>query len=129
MCMEPQEQALLKEIKALYNQLVQNVYGEYRAAIKIGNPGISYGIYANRLFQKVKELYDTFHPEYLTKLDIISLKHTLDKEVADVDYYYSKALPPRTSRKQKAKVCDAIYKANKQIRLDLFLLFKKIDEL
>ena len=55
MFMEPQEQALLKEIKALYNQLVQNVYGEYRAAIKIGNPGISYGIYANRLFQKVKE--------------------------------------------------------------------------
>lgn len=129
MCMEPQEQALLKEIKALYNQLVQNVYGEYRAGIKIGNPGFSYGIYANRLFQKVKELYDTFHPEYLTELDVINLKHTLDKEVADIDYCYSDALPPRTSRKQKAKVCDAIYKANKQIRLDLFLLFKKIDEL
>ena len=127
--MDIQEQTLLKEIKSLYEKLEQNVRGEYRGSCKIGEPGFSYQIYANELLKKVSELHENFHPDYLDKSDISALMHTIDKEVAFVEYHYQEILKPNASRKKIDGVCAAIHKANKQIKLDLFGLFREIEKL
>lgn len=124
-----QEQALLKEIKSLYDKLEQNVYGEYRGGCKIGEPGFSYQIYANELFKKVSELHKSFHPDYLDKSDIMALMHTIDKEVASVESYYQETLKSKSSLRKRNEVCGTINKANKQIKLDLFRLFREIGNL
>lgn len=127
--MDTQEQVLLKEIKSLYDKLEQNVRGEYRGGCKIGEPGFCYQLHANELFGKVSALYRDFHPDYLDEQDVWSLKHTLDKEVAFVESYYQEAIKPKSSLKKKKEVCGAIDRANGQIKLDLFRLFREIEKL
>lgn len=127
--MDNQEIELLKEIKSVYDSLLRNIDGEYRGICKIGESGFCYEIHANQLLQKVVELQNTFHPSYLNGSEISDLAHTVDKEVAYVEYRYQKALDSKASRKTKQEVCNAIKKANDQIRLDLFGLLKHIDEL
>lgn len=127
--MDAKETTLLKEIRTIYDKLEQNVYGEYRGSIKIGEPGFCYDIHAKELSNKVLELYNTFQPEYLSLSEIGDFMHTMDKEVAFVVYDYQESIKPRVSQKKKNEVCKAINKANEQIKLDLFRLFRKIDEL
>lgn len=121
--------ALLEEIKATYNKLEQSVRGEYRGMTKIGEPGSCYNTHAQELFKKVLELQHTYHPEYLSQSEIRDFMHTMDKEVAYVEYAYQKSIKPKVSQKMKNEVCNAIINANKQIKLDLFRLFQKMEEL
>ncbi|MBW9204043.1 hypothetical protein EVD33_14145 [Bacteroidales bacterium SW292] len=107
----------------------QNIHGEYRNLTKIGGPGFCYHSYAQELLNKVFELYNTYHPEYLILSEIGDFMHTMDKEVAFVEYAYQESIKPRSSQKMKNEVCNAIIKANKQIKLDLFRLFPKMKEL
>ena len=127
--MDTKEEALLEEIRAINNKLEQNIHGEYRNQTKIGEPGFSYYIHAQELLNKVLELYNTYHPEYLNQSEIGDFMHTMDKEVAFVEYDYQESIKSRVSRKKKNEVCNAIIKANKQIKLDLFRLFQKMEEL
>ena len=128
--MDANEQSLLIEIKKLYQTLEDNIYGEHHGDVPIGRPGSAYEIYANKLLQKVQELYINFHPDYLSDFDLRALMHTvLNKEVKDVTYCYEEALKPNVSQKKKDAVCKAIKKANSQIKLDLFSLFAKIGKL
>lgn len=127
--MDTNEYTLLKEIKELYHKLEHNVYGEYRGGCKIGEPGFSYDILVKKLLEKVMELHNTIQVDYLNMSDIQALMVTINKEVAYVEYYYRKALKPNASKKCKEEVYCAINKANDQIKLDLYGLFKKIDEI
>lgn len=120
--------ALLEEIRAIYNKLEQNTRGEYRGITKIGEPGFCYSTHVQELFKKVLELYRIYHPEYLSQSEIGDLMHTIDKEVAFVEYAYQESIKPRASQKKKKEVCNAIIKANKQIKLDLFRLFQEMEE-
>lgn len=127
--MDAKEKALLKEIRVIYDKLEQNANGEYRGTIKIGEPGFCYENHAKELSNKVLELYNTFRPEYLNLSEIGDFMHTMDKEVAFVVYDYQEFIKSGVSRKKRNEVCNAINKANKQIKLDLFRLFREIDEL
>lgn len=127
--METKERALLEEIRAIYNKLEHNIHGEYRNLTKIGVPGFCYHIHAQELLNKVLELYSTYHPEYLNHSEIGDFMHTIDKEVAFVEYNYQESIKSGVSHKKKNGVCNAIIKANEQIKLDLFRLFQKLEEL
>ena len=127
--MDTNEMGLLEEIRSIYNKLAQNIHGEYRGMTKIGEPGFCYNTHAQELLKKVLELHHTYHPEYLSQQEIGDLMHTIDKEVAFVEYAYQDSIKPRVSKKMKNEVCNAIIKANKQIKLDLFRLFQKMEEL
>lgn len=127
--METKEKALLEGIRTIYNKLEQNIHGEYRNLTKIGDPGFCYHTHAQELFYKVLELYNTYHPEYLSLSEIGDLKHTMDKEVALVEYDYQESIKPRVSHKKKNEVCNAISEANQHIKRDLFRLFQQLEEL
>lgn len=120
---------LLRDIKAAYTKLEQNYYGEFRGGTQIGEPGFCYTIHAQELYDKVLDLYHSYHPEFLNLSEIGDFKHTLVKEVAMVEYCYQESIKPKASQKKKDEVLSAINKANKQIKLDLFGLFKILEEL
>lgn len=127
--MEIEERALLVEIKDLYDKLKQNMYGVYSAGTKIGGPGFAYELHAKEMSKKVHKLYFSFHPNYLDESNMADFMKTIDKEVSYVESLYLESLNPHATRKVKEKVCEAITKANKRIKSDLFNLFKEIDKL
>ncbi len=127
--MEATIKTLLEEIKAIYEKLEQNIWGEYRGMKKIGEPGSFYNIHAQEFCQKVLELYRSYHPEYLSQLEIGNLLHTMNKEVALVEYAYQESIKHKNSFKKKNEVCNVIIKANKQIKSDLFGLFQILEKL
>lgn len=127
--METKGKALLEEIRTIYNKLEQNIHREYRNLTKIGDPGFCYHSHAQELLDKVIELYNMYHPEYLSLSEIRDFKHTMDKEVALVEYDYQESIKPRVSHKKKNEVCNAISEANQHIKRDLFRLFQQLEEL
>ena len=130
--MDAQMKELLEKIKATYDKLERNIHGEYigiNKTTKIGEPGCHYTIHAQELSQQIHELYDTYHPDFLSQLEIGNFMHTLDKEVAYVEDDYQESLKHKDSQKKKDKVCKSIKEANQQIRLDLWRLFQILDEL
>lgn len=130
--MDAKMKALLEDIRATYDKLERNIYGEYRdiaCTVRIGEPGFCYRIHAQELLSQVLELYNTYHPEYLSQSEIRDFMYTIDKEAAFVEYAYQESIKHRASQRMKNEVCNAIIKANKQIKLDLFRLFQKMEEL
>ena len=115
--MEEEELELLNEIDLLHEKL-----------LCLGN-GYTYAQCAKSLRDKVVKLYDKFEPDYIDGVVIQQLNHTCNKEVDFVKLQQDKASKPRASQKSKNELIDKMGKTTKQIEIDVYSLFKKIDEL
>lgn len=115
--MEEEELKLLNEIDLLHEKL-----------LCLGN-GYTYAQCATSLLDKVVELCNKFEPDYIEDIEIRQLYHTCNKEVDFVKHQQEKVSKPRASKKSKNELIDKMEKATNQIEIDIYSLFKKIDEL
>lgn len=127
--MTKEEKDLLLEIENLYNELFQESIGTWNGSYMMKPSGYSYSHKAEMLRDKVFELYDKFKPEYLSINDLEAIAHTCDKEVSYVEYHYNNSIKNNAPKKLHTEFLDSISTANQQIRLDIFSLLTKIDEI
>ena len=129
--MEEEELKLLNEIDQLHKKLLSEPTGTFNFALKQVIPpnGYTYVRCAISLRDKVVELCNKFKPDYIEGIEIRQLYHTCGKEVSYVELQQGKVSKPRASQKSKNELIDKMEKASKQIEIDVYSLFKKIDEL
>lgn len=126
--MEEEEIKLLKKIEELHSKLRQEPYGQWTGSFTLPPSGYGYSNNAKQLYEKACELKSEFNPEYLTDSDIAAFAHTLGKEVSHVEYHYDEAMKGKAAKKRHDEFIGSINKANSQIELDLFSLFKQISD-
>lgn len=124
-----EEKAILLEIDKLYTELLQESSVKWNGSFMIQPSGFSYRHKADELKKKVFELYNKFKPDYLNGQDLYALAHTCEKEVSYVEYYYNLSIKKNAAKKRHAEFLNSIYKANQQIRVDIFSLLAKIEEI
>lgn len=126
--MTEEEKALLLEIDNLHIELIEEPNGKLNGMYRQEPSGYNYCQNAKKLKDKVFELYDKFEPDYLAKLEIDAIDHTYDKEVSYVDSNYNRSRKMNATKKQHTEFINSIHKANQQIRLDIYSVFAKIEE-
>lgn len=126
--MTEEEKALLLEIDNLHTELIEEPNGKWIGRYRQEPSGYNYCQNAEKLKDKVFELYNKFEPDYLTAHDIDAIAHTCAKEVLNVDSYYDDSIKKNAAKKRHTEFIDSIYKANQQIGRDIFSVFVKIDE-
>lgn len=126
--MNEEEKKCLLEIDNIYNELTEEPSGKWNGSFLLKPSGYNYCRNAERLKEKVFELYNEFKPDYLSEHELGAIAHTCDKEVSFVDYHYNLAIKGNAEKKRNTEFLDSIHKANQQINLDLFPLFTKIEE-
>ena len=129
--MEEKELALLNEIDQLHEKLISEPGGTYNLALKKVMPpsGYTYAWNARSLRDKVIQIHKEFAPDYIDTLTIQQLYHTCENEVDFVERQQEKVNNPRSSKRSKDELERLMRKATQQIELDMFSLFKKIEEL
>jgi len=126
--MNEEEKKILLEIDSIYTELTEEPSGKRTGSYMQKPSGYNYCRNAERLKEKVFELYNEFKPDYLSEHELGAIAHTCDKEVSFVDYHYNLAIKRNAAKKRNIEFLNSIYKANQQINLDLFSLFAKIEE-
>lgn len=126
--MTEEEKALLLEIDKLHTELIEEPNGKWNGRYMQEPSGYTYCRNAEKLKDKVFELYNIFKPDYLTQHEIGAIAHTCDKEVSYVQYHYDLSRKNNAAKKRQTEFIDSIYKANQQIRIDIFSVFAKIEE-
>lgn len=122
------EQNTLLEIDNIHTELNEESTGKWTGTYMQKPSGYNYCQNAERLRNKVFELYNNFKPDYMTENMLDAIAHTCSKEVSHVEYNYKLSIKRNAAKKRNTEFLDSIDKANKQIYLDLFSLFKQIEE-
>lgn len=126
--MTEEEKAILLEIDNLHTELIEEPNGKWNGRYMQEPSGYNYCRNAEKLKDKVFELYNKFEPDYLTQHEIGAIAHTCDKEVSYVEYHYDLSRKNNAAKKRHTEFINSISKANQQIRLDIFSVFAKIEE-
>jgi len=124
-----EEKAMLLEIDKLYTELLQESSSRWNGSFMTQPSYTIYRYKADELKKKVFELKTKFNPNYLNASDLEALAHTYEKEVSYVEYYYNLSIQKNAAKKRHTEFLDSIYKANQQIRVDIFSLLTKIEEI
>lgn len=129
--MEEKELVLLNEIDQLHEKLISEPGGTYNLALKEVMPpsGYTYACNARALRDKVIQIHEEFAPDYIDTSTIEQLHHTCNKEVDFVERQQENVNKSRSSKRSKNELERLMRKATQQIELDMFSLFKKIEEL
>lgn len=129
--MKEKELGLLNEIDQLHEKLISEPGGTYNLALKMVMPpnGYTYAWNARSLLDKVIQIHKEFAPDYIDILNIQQLSHTCGKEVDFVERQQEKVSKTTSSKRSKDELEGMMRKATWQIELDMFSLFKKIEEL
>lgn len=120
---------LLLEIDKIYSDLVEEPTGKWTGSYVLKPSGYSYTGNANKLKDKIFELYNTFSTDYLDENALHAIAHTCEKEVSYVEYHYDRSIKKNAAKKRHTEFINSIYTANEQIHRDLFSLFAKIEEI
>ncbi len=120
--MTEEEKAILLDIKNLHDKLLKEAFEKEPSAY-------NYMRNAEVLREKVHELYNIFKPDYLQKNELYAIAYTCNNEVKSVVVCFENSLKRNAARKRYKEFLGAIDKANKQINLDCYLLFKKIEKI
>lgn len=119
--MEDREKQLLKEIWSTYNDLKEepdkSFKIRYGKSYKVEPSASSYSTNVSILLQKVIKLQKDYTPSYLDSSAIHDLKLTISKEVDLIEY-----------AKSKKALQSSMREATNQIKIDLYSLFKKAEE-
>lgn len=119
--MEDREKQLLKEIWSTYNDLKEepdkSFEIRYGKSYKVEPSASSYSTNVSILLQKVIKLQKDYTPSYLDSSAIHDLKLTIGKEVDLIEY-----------AKSKKALQSSMREATNQIKIDLYSLFKKAEE-
>ncbi len=126
--MEEKEKAKLLEIGELYDKLKNEPKGIWNGTYKIEPNGNTYKSNAEKLLNEVITLYNDFKPDYLPEQNLDALSHTCSKEVDYVVNDYNESIKPRAAKKRYTEFLNSISKANNQIKLDIYSLLKKVEE-
>lgn len=119
--MEDREKQLLKEIWNTYSELKEepdkSFEIRYGKSYKVEPSATSYTTNVSVLLQKIIELQKDYNPSYLDSSTIYNLKLTTGKEVDLIEY-----------AKSKKALQSSMRKATNQIKIDLYSLLKKAEE-
>lgn len=119
--MEDREKQLLKEIWSTYNELKEepdkSFEIRYGKLYKVAPSASSYSTNVSILLQQVIKLQKDYTPSYLDSSAIHDLKLTIGKEVDLIEY-----------AKSKKTLQSSMRKATNQIKIDLYSLLKKAEE-
>lgn len=119
--MEDREKQLLKEIWSTYNDLKEepdkSFEIRYGKSYKVEPSASSYSTNVSILLQKVIKLQKDYTPSYLDSSAIHDLKLTIGKEVDLIEY-----------AKSKKALQSSMREATNQIKIDLYSLLKKAEE-
>ena len=126
--MTDEEKALLLEIDNLHTELIEEPTRKWNGRYMQEPSGNNYCHNAERLMEKIFELYNKFEPYYLTEHEIDAIAHTCDKEVSYVKYNYDLSIKNNAAKKRHTEFIDSIFTANLHIGRDIFSVFAKIEE-
>ncbi|WP_159520753.1 hypothetical protein [Sunxiuqinia indica] len=127
--MTEEEKKVLLDIGSLYKELLNEPYGKWNGRHKEEPSAYSYCRNAESLKNQVYELFNTFHPDYLSENQLGDFSHTCDKEVKNVEHIYERAIKRNAAKMRHTEFLQAIHNANKQIKSDLYSVFSKIKEI
>jgi hypothetical protein len=127
--MTEEEKTILLEIDNLYSELLNEPSGKWNGSYMMKPSGHNYRYKAEKLKDKVFELYHKHNPDYLTQHHIGAIAHTCDKEVSYVEYHYDLSIKNNAPKKRHTEFLDSMSKANQQIHRDIFSVFAKINEI
>lgn len=127
--MTDEEKELLIDIDELYTQLHQSTSGNWIGTYLMPPSGYKFTHITNKINEKVLELYDEFHPEYLKMHNVDKLDHTCNKEVHFVEHHYDLSIKKNAAKKRHTEFIDSMHKPVRQIELDIFTLLQKIKEI
>lgn len=131
MIMEEKEKKILMEINSLHEKLLNEPYGDnVRGAHGMLPPNAhSYAKYAKDIRDKVFELYNTFHPEYISFNDIQDLDDTCNKEVQHVIIKGNEARKRNAARIRQDEFISEMEYATNQIEIAISSVFYQIKQL
>lgn len=125
------EKNKLLEIKELRERLINST--KYDVAIPNVYPsepsGNTFAFLAQQIFNKVVELNESCHPEYINNDTIVKLQDVIEDEVDLVRRKYSEVLKPNSAKKRKNEMYNLMDVALFHIDMHLQTLYKVFDEL
>jgi hypothetical protein len=127
--MKDEEKNILLEIDKLYMELLQAPSGDWNGSYMMKPSGYGFTRIAQKLNDKVLELFNEFNPDYLTMHHVDALDHTCHKEVSYVEYHYDLSIKKNAAKKRHTEFIESMYTAIRQIDLDIFSLLLKIKEI
>lgn len=122
------ELELLQQIDLLHQWLQQEPNGRFEHGQLLQPDGYAYARKAKELFNLVRQLRDTYHPDYVDITDH-DINDILRDEVWLVESSYPRTQNTKVQQKDKDTFERSLYDANNVIDRHLYTLFAHIGEL